>query len=138
MFDRKLADHLVIGDLDALVGRDATLIAAMTPQLQYRAGQPSATVRSIGTKKSPGLGVGASLDERKAGGLEGPSVHRINAHRADTVPTRQRPNSDAGGERGEVQSYRGDGRHPYQVADRRGGGHDRGRPTDCRPSSQST
>jgi hypothetical protein len=33
MFDRKLADHLVIGDLDALVGRDATLIAAMTPQL---------------------------------------------------------------------------------------------------------
>jgi hypothetical protein len=69
MFDRKLADHLVIGDLDALVGR-ATLIAAMTPQLPYRAGQPSATVRSIGTKKSPGLGVGASLDERKAGGLK--------------------------------------------------------------------
>ena len=68
MFDRKLADHLVIGDLDALVGRDATLIAAMTPQLPYRAGQPSATVRSIGTKKSPGLGVGASLDERKARG----------------------------------------------------------------------
>jgi hypothetical protein len=33
MFDRKLADHLVIGDLDALVGRDAKLIAAMTPQL---------------------------------------------------------------------------------------------------------
>jgi hypothetical protein len=33
MFDRKLADHLVIGDLDALVRRDATLIAAMTPQL---------------------------------------------------------------------------------------------------------
>ena len=33
MFARKLADHLVIGDLDALVGRDATLIAAMTPQL---------------------------------------------------------------------------------------------------------
>ena len=39
MFDRKLADHLVIGDLDALVGRDATLIAAMTPQLPYRAGR---------------------------------------------------------------------------------------------------
>ena len=57
MFDRKPADHLVIGDLDALVGRDAALIAAMTPQLPYRAGQPSATVRSIGTKKSPGLGV---------------------------------------------------------------------------------
>ena len=71
MFDRKLADHPVIGDLDALVGRDATLIAAMTPQLPYRAGQPSATVRSIGTKKSPGLGVGASLDERKARGLGG-------------------------------------------------------------------
>ena len=30
MFDRKLTDHLVIGDLDALVGGDATLIAAMT------------------------------------------------------------------------------------------------------------
>ena len=71
MFARKLADHLVIGDLDALVGRDATLIAAMTPQLPYRAGQPSATVRSIETKKSPGLGVGASLDERKARGLGG-------------------------------------------------------------------
>ena len=71
MFDRKLADHLVIGDLDALVGRDATLIAAVTPQLPYRAGQPSATVRSIETKKSPGLGVGASLDERKARGLGG-------------------------------------------------------------------
>ena len=71
MFDRKLADHPVIGDLDALVGRDATLIAAVTPQLPYRAGQPSATVRSIGTKKSPGLGVGASLDERKARGLGG-------------------------------------------------------------------
>jgi len=54
MFDRKLADHLVIGDLDALVGRDATLIAAMTPQLQYRAGQPSAT-RSAPSRRVIGI-----------------------------------------------------------------------------------
>jgi hypothetical protein len=55
-----------------------------------RAGsQLPATVRPTGTKKSPGLGVGASLDERKArgaGGLEGPSVRHLNAHRADTFP----------------------------------------------------
>src|SRR4029077_7904379 len=37
-----------------------------------RAGsQLPATVRPTGTKKSPGLGVGASLDERKARGLGG-------------------------------------------------------------------
>jgi hypothetical protein len=71
MFDRKLADHLVIGDLDALVGRDATLIAAMTPQLQYRAGQPSATVRSIGTKKSPGFGSRGFLRRTEGTGLGG-------------------------------------------------------------------
>ena len=36
------------------------------------AGQRWPTVRPIGTnKKSPGLGVGASLDERKARGLGG-------------------------------------------------------------------
>ena len=40
MFDRKLADHLVIGDLDALIGGGATLIAAMTPQLPYRPVNP--------------------------------------------------------------------------------------------------
>ena len=56
-------------------------------------GQRWATVRPIGTKKSPGLGVVGFLRRTEgtgAGGLEGPSVHRINAHRADTVPTRHR------------------------------------------------
>jgi hypothetical protein len=53
MFDRKLADHLVIGDLDALVGRDATLIAAMTPQLPYRAVNPRPPFGRLGQRKAP-------------------------------------------------------------------------------------
>ena len=135
MFDRKLADHLVTGDLDALVGRDATLIAAMTPQLPYRAGQPSATVRSIGAKKSPGLGVGASLDERKARGLGG--LRDLPYTVSTLIAPIQFPHGSAP-TRMLAESAVKCNLIAEIFSRLQGWRHDRGRPTDCRPSSQST
>ena len=68
MFDRKLADHLVIGDLNALVGRDATLIATMTPQLRYRPVNPRPSFGRSGQRKKPRLGSRGFLTNGRHGG----------------------------------------------------------------------